>query len=149
MKRSKLLEKLDKATDRAARLSIDRGYPIPETSKRTWVGNTVVEKNKNGLYDILTLDKKKLYSDITVLDVATIVAQRHSSGEFGVVKKVLALENTYSKHHTDMIHYLHCFKGAKRRKDYDSMAILEDKFQISEIRAKKIRDSLSIFKRVK
>jgi hypothetical protein len=44
---------------------------------------------------------------------------------------------------------LHCMRGAIKRKEYDTMAILEDKFQISEIRAKEAKNSISIFKRLK
>ena len=113
------------------------------------VGNTIVKKNVNGFYDILSLDKKLLFRDIIVFDVATIIAQRYSNGEIGVVKKVLTLEEKYSKYRTDMMHYLHCIRGAKQRHDYDTMAVLEDKFQISEIRAKSIRDNISFFKRVR
>jgi hypothetical protein len=40
-------------------------------------------------------------------------------------------------------------KTAKKRKDTERMAILEDKFQSAEMRAKDMRDKISNFKRVK
>ncbi len=149
MNRVELIEKLDKATDRAADLAIQRGMPISSNKSSMWVGSTLVKKNTNGFYDIFSLDKKVLFKDIAVFDIATIIAQRYSSGEFKTIETILVLENKYSKYHTDMLHYLHCMKGAKKRHDYDTMAILEDKFQITEIRAKNTRDNISIFKRVK
>ena len=149
MERTVLLEQLNKATDKAASFAIQRGMPIPGSKSGVWIGNTLVKKNKNGFYDILSLTNEVLYKDIIVFDVATIIAQRYSSGEFTTLKKVLDLEYTYSKHHTDMLHYLHCIRAAKKKSDYDTMAILEDKFQISEMRAKKTRDSITFFKRVR
>ena len=149
MERPELLDRLNKATDKAASYAIQRGLPIPSKKSGIWVGNTFIKKNKKGFYDIFTLDKKQLFSDIMVFDVATIISQRYTNGEFKTIEKVLALEYIYAKHHTDMLHYLHCMKGAKRRNDYNTMAILEDKFQIAESRARKTRDSIVFYKRVK
>lgn len=149
MDRKNLIDKLDRATDKAATLAIERGLPIPAEKSNTWVGKTLIKKNKSGFYDIFSLEKKQLFKDIVVFDIATIIAQRYTDGEFKTIEKVLVLENTYSKYHMDMLHYLHCMKGAKKRHDYDAMAILEDKFQISEIRAKSTKNSIAIFKRLK
>jgi hypothetical protein len=149
MDRTALIEQLDKATDHAASFAIQRGMPITGSKSGIWVGNTIVKRNKNGFYDIFSLNKDILFKNILVFDVATIIAQRYTSGEFKTLKKVLDLESTYAKHHTDMLHYLHCIRAARKRDDYNSMAILEDKFQISEMRAKRTRDSITFFKRVK
>ena len=149
MERAELLEQLEKATDRAAQFAIQRGSPISVSKKRSRIGNMTVEKNSKGFYNVLNMDNKTLYTDISVFDVAVIVAQRYNNGEFSTVKKVLKLENVYFKHHTDMVHYLHCYKGAKKRKDLDKMYILEDKFQTSEQLAKSVRNSISIYKVVK
>ena len=119
-------------------------------SKRsTLIGNVFVEKNVKGFYDVLKFDRSLLYGDISVFDVAIIIAQRYNAGETSAIKKVLYLEERFSKHHTDMIHYLHCMKGAKKNHDNERMAILEDKFQVSESLAKITRDKISVFKRIK
>lgn len=144
-----LLEKLDRATDRAAGMAISRGIPIPVSNRSSLIGNLLVEKNKNDFYDVKTFEGKILYEDISVFDVAVIVAQRHAAGETSVIKQVLFLESKFSKYHTDMVHYLHCIKGAKKSRDNERMAILEDKFQVSEQMAKNTRDRISNFKRVK
>ena len=149
MNRKNLIEKLDKVTDKAASFAIERGLPIPGEKSNTWVGKTLIKKNAHGFYDIFSLDKKQLFKNIIVFDIATIIAQRYTAGEFKVIDKVLVLEDTYSKYHMNMLHYLHCMKGAKRRHDYDTMAILEDKFQVSEMRAKSTKNSIAIFKRLK
>lgn len=146
---TELLEKLDRATDRAAGIAISRGIPIPVSNRASLIGNLLVEKNKNSFYDVKTFEGKILYENISVFDVAVIVAQRHTAGETSVIKHVLSLESKFSKHHTDMIHYLHCMKGAKKSRDNERMAILEDKFQVSEQMAKNTRDKISNFKRVK
>lgn len=149
MGRPELLEKLDKVTDRAANFAISHGYPIPMSKKSTLIGNVFVEKNAKGFYDVLKFDRSLLYGDISVFDVAIIVAQRYNASEFSAIRKVLHLEERFSKHHTDMIHYLHCMKGAKKNHDNERMAILEDKFQVSESLAKITRDKISVFKRIK
>lgn len=147
--RLSLLDKLDKATDRAASFAISKGYPIRISKKSTLIGNTSVEKNANGLYDVISPNKTLMYENISVFDVAVILAQRYNSGETSVIKKVLALEEKFEKHHTDMVHYLNCLKGARKRHDIERMAILEDKFQTAEMLAKSARDGISIFKRIK
>jgi len=149
MERLEILEKLERATDRAATFAISRGYPIPMDKKSTLIGNVFVQKNTKGFYDVLKFDKTPIYEDISVFDVAIIVAQRYNSGETSIIKKVLDLEEKFSKYHTDMIHYLHCIRGAKKNHDHERMAILEDKFQVSETLAKMTRDKISVFKRVK
>jgi len=149
MDRPKLIDKLDKATERAASIAISRGNPIRMSKKSTLVGNTFVEKNNDGFYDVILPNKDKLYEDISVFDVAVIIAQRHNSGDTSTIKKVLSLEGRYAKYHNDMLHYLNCLKGAKKKHDIERMAILEDKFQIAETLAKGARDSISIFKRIK
>ena len=149
MNRSRLIDKLDKVTDKAAALAIKQGVPVKMSKKSTLIGNLFANQNSDGFYDVIVPVKGKVYENISVFDVAVIIAQRYNSGEMAVIKKVLALEERYSKHHTDMIHYLSCLKGAKKNRDIERMAILEDKFQVAEILAKSARDSISIFKRVK
>ena len=149
MSRLDLINKLDKATERAASLAISRGNPIRMSKKSTLVGNTFVEKNTNGFYDVVLPNKDRLYENISVFDIAVIIAQRHNSGEMSTIKRILSLEGRYAKYHNDMLHYLNCLKGAKKKHDIERMAILEDKFQIAEALAKSARDSISNFKRIK
>lgn len=149
MNRTKLLNSLDSATKRAASFAINRGNPIRISKNSTLIGNTLVEKNENGLYDVIISDNVVLYKDISVFDVAVIVAQRHNLGESASIKKVLEYEEIFLKHHNDMLHYLNCLKSAKKRHDIERMAILEDKFQTAEILAKSARNNITSFKRVK
>jgi len=149
MSKADLLDKLERATDRAADLAIQRGMPIPVSKKSIMIGNAIIEKNSQGTYNVLSFNRSKLYENISVFDVAVIVAQRYNQLEFGVIKQVLFLENKFSKYHTDMTHYLNCMKSAKKNCDNERMAILEDKFQVAELLAKDTRDRISVFKRVK
>ena len=149
MERSALLEKLNKATDRAVTFAIQRGVPIVISKKSTLIGNTFIEKNADGLYDVLSFEGHILFGNISVFDIAVIIAQRYISNEMGVIKQVLVLDERFAKYHTDMIHYLNCMKSAQKRHDIERMAILEDKFQIAEQFAKSAKDRLSIFKKVK
>jgi hypothetical protein len=144
-----LLDKLDRVTDRAAAYAIRRGMPVQLSKKSILIGNTFIEKNNTGAYNVLGVDRSILYKDISVFDVAVIVAQKYNEHELGTIKKVLSLEERFSKYHTDMIHYLRCMKSAKKKNDTERMAILEDKFQLAEQFAKDIRDRISVFKRVK
>jgi len=149
MERSNLLENLNIATSKAATYAIQRGSPLSMDKKSIMIGTTFIEKNEFGSYNILSLDKSLLFKDISVFDVAIIVAQRYNLNEHNVIKKVLILEDKFSKYHTDMLHYLHCLKTAKKNHDIERMAILEDKFQQAEQFAKDTRDRISFFKRVK
>lgn len=149
MERPELLDNLDKATDRAATFAIQRGYPIPVSKKSTLIGNMFVDKNKHGMYDVLNFQRTIVYEGISVFDVAVTIAQRCNSNDSGSIKQILYLDDRFAKYRTDMIHYLHCMKGAKKKRDAERMAILEDKFQVAEQLAKNTRDRLTHFKRVK
>jgi hypothetical protein len=144
-----LIDRLDKAADKAVSFAITRGDPIRMSKKSTLIGNTFVEKNKEGLYDVVLPNRSMLFKDISVFDVAVIIAQRYNVGETATIKKVLAQEEVFVKHHNDMLNYLNCLKSAKKRHDIERMAILEDKFQVAEILARNARNSISVFKRVK
>lgn len=148
MNRPDLLNQLNVATDRAALFALQRGVPVPISKKSILIGNVFIEKNKLG-YTVIALDRIRLYENISVFDVAVIVAQRYNAGETSAIKQVLYLEDRFSKYHTDMTHYLSCMKSAKKKNDSERMAILEDKFRVAELLAKNIRDRISSFKRVK
>lgn len=143
-----LLKQLGKATDSAAKLAIQRGYPVPISKNLTLVGNFIVEKNKCELYNILNSSKNILYENISTLDIAVILAQRCNLGERSAVEHILSLEEKYSKFHNDMINYLHCMKTAKKS-DSQRFAILEDKFRMAELLAKNTKEKIAIFKRLK
>jgi len=145
----KFLEAFDDALNRATSIAIKNADPIKKNKNSTYVGTTIVEKNENGLYDVRFINQAILFENLSSFDVAMIVAQRYNTNEHNVIKQVLALDEKYSKYHTDMIHYLHCFKSAKKRNDVEKMCILEDKFQVAEGLAKLTKDRIGFFKRVK
>jgi len=149
MNRQRLIKQLDHAASKATSLAIQRGSPILISKNKVLVGNMCINRNKSGYYDILTLDQAELYSDIYLFEVAIILAQNFGTGDASTTRKVLMLQDRFEKHHTDMIHYLHCMKSAKKRHDIERMVILEDKFQISESHAKNIKNKILTFKRSK
>ena len=144
-----IINKLDKVTSRAAKFALDKGYPLRTSKKEILVGNTIVKKSINGLYDVILPDNTVVYSNIVIFDVAIIIAQRYNLGETSVISNVSKLEERYVKYRNDMMHYLNCLKIAKGRRDLERMAILEDKFQVAEASAKIIRNNIAIFKRIK
>jgi hypothetical protein len=149
MDKPKLLEELDTATNLAASIALKKGVPIPISKKSTLVGNLLIEKNRDGFFDIVNFNKNTLHKDISVFDVAMIVAQKYISNDFSSIKKVLYLESRFVKYHIDMTHYLHCMKSAKKKKDIERYAILQDKFQTAEMLAENIKNNLNVFKTVK
>ena len=149
MDKPKLLEELDTATNLAASIALKKGVPIPISKKSTLVGNLLIEKNKNGFFNIVNSSKKILHEDISVFDVAMIIAQKYISSDLLSIKKVLYLEGKFIKYHIDMTHYLHCMKSAKKKKDFERFAILQDKFQTAEMLAENVKNNLNIFKTTK
>lgn len=149
MDKPRLLEELDTATNLAASMALKKGVPIPISKKSTLVGNLLIEKNKNGFFNIVNSSKKVLHEDISVFDVAMIIAQKYISSDLSSIKKVLYLEGKFIKYHIDMTHYLHCMKSAKKKKDFERFAILQDKFQTAEMLAENVKNNLNIFKTTK
>lgn len=144
-----LLDKFDKATDRAVKIALEKCIPLPVSKKVSLVGNFIIEKQQDGDFTIRAKDQSVLYINISSYDIAVIICQRISSGENSVVLKILELDKNYQRYRSEMLHYLSCMRGATKRADYTRMAILEDKFQMSEIMAKKIKKSISFFKKSK
>jgi hypothetical protein len=150
MEKSMLLARLDKATTTAASILANSTLLSTTSRKSTIVGKVCVIKNLSGSYDILSLDKRyKIHENISLFDIAMIIAQKHNIGDTYSIEKLLFLENRFIKHYNDMKHYLHCMRGTTRNKDFKRLAILEDKFQVSESHAKNIRDNISNFKILK
>ena len=147
--RSKFSEAFDDALNRAATIAIKNSDPVKKNKNSTYVGSTIVEKNENGLYDIKFINQTMLFENLSSFDVAMIIAQRYNTNEQNIIKQVIALDEKYSKHHTAIVHYLHCFKSAKKRNDIEKMCIFEDKFQVAEGLAKLTKDRIAFFKRVK
>ena len=148
MNKTKVLDTLDKVTDDTTIFAIQKGLPLILSKKSALIGNLLIEKNVNSFYDIYLPDKQILFENISSFDVAVIIAQRYNSGEHKIIHEVLELEEKFVKFHTDMVHYLHCMKSAKK-KDSDRLLILEDKFQIAELRARNVKDKIISFKRFK
>lgn len=138
-----LLDRLSIAVDKAAKLVSQHTSTVNNKKTNITVGNVNVIKHKD-TYSIMS-NKTELYKDIPVVDVAIMIAQRHNNKEFKTVDKLLLLVNTFSRYYAEMLTYLHCMKIAKSRNDYIRMAILEDKFHMSEIRAKKTRNEIFIY----
>jgi hypothetical protein len=149
MNRLEILDRLNKAANRAAVFAVERGSIKPMSKKQNVSENAFVEKSKNGFYNVLNSDEDVLYRDISMKAVAEVIAQYCSVNETKSLNRILFLESHFFKHHTDMIHYLNCIKLAKTRNDRERMYILEDKFQIAEIQARELRDEIASFKRVK
>ena len=149
MNKNNLIDKLDKATNRAVALAIDNKMPLPITKNTSVVGNLLVEKNKNGLYNVLTMSRRPVFEDIMVYDVAVILAQRYVGRDNATMTRILDLEKRYAKHHTDMVYYLYNLKSSLKRHDYERALILEDKFKVAEAHAKQLKDQLILFKKIK
>ena len=147
-KKEKLLVSLDTAIRQAAAKAISKSEPIGDKNSCI-VGSLSVKKNDSGLFEVLNVNKEVLHTNISLYYVAVLVAQKFIAGHRTQIKEILELENSYQKFHNDMLHYLHCYKVAKTRNDTGRMSILEDKFQMSEQHAKKIKEKLDFYKRSK
>ena len=144
MNKTALLDKLERATNRAAFIAVDKCYPISIDRSTTRMGEITIRKNNNS-YDIF-LFEKLLFEGIFLFDVATIVAKKYINNDIGTIRKILALEEKFIKHSTDMAHYINCIKGAKKKNDLERVFILEDKFRLSEQMAKNVKDKIQILR---
>ena len=149
MNKKPLIEKLERATNRAVALAIDNKFPLPITKNTTVVGNLLVEKNKKGFYNIASMSRSIIFEDIIVYDVAVILAQRYMDKDRSAVSRIIDLEQKYAKHRTDMIYYLHNLRSSLNRGDIERALILEDKFKLAEAHAKMLKDQLVLFKKLK
>lgn len=145
--KARVLSKLDQAVKKAADLAIRDGVPISINDKITLVGSVYLRKNQDETYDILKLNKNCLYTDINLKEVAVIIAQKYNNDDRSNIKTLLYLDEKYSKYHSDLIHYLHCLKSAKRSQDWERSSILEDKFYEAELMVRSIKDQILFYKR--
>lgn len=145
--KTRVLSKLDQAVKKAADIAIRDGVPIPISDKIILVGSVYLRKNQDETYDILKLNKNCLYTDINLKEVAVIIAQKYNNDDRSNIKNLLYLDEKYSKYHSDLIHYLHCLKSAKRSRDWERLSILEDKFYEAELMVRSIKDQILFYKR--
>lgn len=145
-KKSVLIKALDKVADKTLSSLLQTCTPIPINDRIIMVGNSFVRKNNNKLYDVLSMNKNVIYCDLVTLDIAVIVAEKYSSGKISDLKKVISLEQKYSKYFFDMLNYLHCIKNAKKNKDLERYLILTDKYNEAKIMASTIKENILVFK---
>lgn len=148
MSKNRLLRKLETATDRAAALTVSKGYPVPCNSDKTFVGNTIVVKNSSNLYNIVSLTNQLLYTDIISKDVALVMARYISFNNTPVIDKIISLEKEYTKLHLEMLFYLNSHKKARQAGDYERMYILEDRISNMEYKAKTVRNRILKYNKV-
>lgn len=146
MNKVDMLRKLNNVVEKAALSAIRKCIPLRVSEKSILVGNLVVNKNSNNCYDVLNSDKVVLFKDIISADIAVIIAQKYNNKHFSTIDKILDLEKNYAKYHLDMLHYLNCMRISKKKKNYERLSILEDKFKIAENRAKRYKNGIVIFK---
>lgn len=144
--KNELIKKLDKITDKATLIAIKNALPINLTKNTTLVGKVYITKTSNNFYNIFELNKSLLYENIVTLEIATILAQNYSHGKKSAIRELLILEKQFSKHYLDSVNYLYCIKLARKRKDYERMAILEDKLQTAKYMADHVKRGILFFK---
>ena len=146
MNKADMLKKLSNVVEMTALSAIKKSIPLKFSDKSILVGSLIINKNENNCYDVLNSDKNILFKDIISADIAVIIAQKYNSRNFSTIDKILDLEKNYAKYHLDMLHYLNCMKISKKKKNYERLSILEDKFRIAENRAKRYKNGIVIFK---
>jgi len=143
--KSYLLFLFDNAIEQATQTAILRNQPIPTSKRDTYVGNYLVRKNNNNLYDIKD-GIEVLYENLYMYEAAISIAQRQNQGFDNSIKEIIKIDDDYGKHRNDMMVYLNCYKAAKQRKDIERMSILEDKFYMSEQLSKLVKQRIRRFK---
>lgn len=147
--RAELLTMLNNAVNSVTKSAIRENRPIVVSKKSTLVGMLSVEKTDNNLHLIKKhLATESLYTGITLYESAILIAQSYMRGDITSIKEIIEIDNSYTKHHNDMLHHLSCYKTLKLHNNIDRMVILEDKFYMSEELSKLARSKLSRFKRV-
>lgn len=141
-----LVDKLNRATDKAVSVARQKCLPIHIDKNTTLIDDIVVAKTVTGLYSVRSCSGI-MYTDISSRDIAIIIAQRYKSKEMGVIRKIISLEKEYSKHKQDMMHYLNSLKKASKKNDDCRIAILEDRFYTSEYRAKLVKNKILVYKK--
>ncbi len=141
-----LLKKLDRAADKMVSSAIQQGLPLPISEKIILVGNVYIKKNKESTHDILRLNKSLLESNIYSYTTALIIAQKYNFDDYTNIKKILYLDDQYSKYHSDMINYSRCLKSAKKNNDLERYSVLEDKLAEADMRAKDFLNKIQNYK---
>jgi len=141
-----LLKKLDRATDRVVSVAVKQGVPLPISEKIILVGNVYIRKNRNSTHDILRLNKSLLETDIYSYNAAIIIAQKYNIDDYANIKKILYLDNRYSKYHTDVLNYTRCLSSAKKNNDFERCLVLEDKLAEADLQAKNLLNQITAYK---
>lgn len=147
--RAQLLAMLGNAVNSAAKSAIRENRPIVVSKRNTLVGTLSIEKTTDNTYLIKKSTVTEcLYTSITLYESAVLIAQSYLRGDVAAIKEIVEIDCAYTKHHTDMLHHLSCYRALKLHNNLDRMVILEDKFYMSEELSKLARSRLAKFKRL-
>ena len=145
--KSRMVAILGKVVHSAAKTAVTEAQPMVISRKKTLVGSLVVEKEPSHYYCVCrSTDSYLLYSGIALYETAILVAQSYVLGKKHNIKYLLGADQDYTKHRTDMVHYLECYKRLKESSDIERMQVLEDRFDISEEYSKIARQTITEFK---
>lgn len=117
--------------------------PYPVKIKNTiYVGYFGVNKQANGLYKVFNIVEKKTlhhtFSKAAAIALAKIYATNYSNF---YVKKVLDLDEQYSKHCVDQLFYVNTLKNSK---DIDKIEVAEVRLDITQAKIAEIEQKLNI-----
>lgn len=94
-----------------------------------------------GLYNIKK-GSKDVYSDLKLVETAIIVVKGIYTNNRSTIAEFIGKDKDYAKHVNDIMFYDYSYKTSARKGDKNSLIFL-DRLDISERRAKSIRERIS------
>ena len=110
------------------------------------VGNYIIAKNKNGMFDIYKKNMKNLkHKDIMVFDAAMAIVESLNMNNKRGARQIIEVENEYAHNYMEMLHFKNAYKHSIKMKD-DNADIFANRYIIAKYKAIDARDKLRGFR---
>jgi hypothetical protein len=140
---SSVKESFAELVDRVASEIYENRRMLAKNQKEFVIGDVAVRRRTDNYFDLVRkTDGRKLYSDIYLLEAALLLAKYFQLNNREKIKKVLALECDYVKHHHDMRYFSVTHRNARAERNYDLMDIMQARYQVSKQLARDSKESI-------
>lgn len=115
------------------------------TKNKIAIGNYIIAKNKNGMFDIYKKNMKNLkHKDIMVFDAAMAIVESLNMNNERSAQMVIEVEDEFARNYMDMLHFKNAYNHSI--KEGEDAGVFEDRYIIAKYKAINARDKLKGFR---
>ncbi len=116
------------------------------TKDKIVIGNYIIAKNKNGMFDIYKKNMKNLkHKDIMVFDAAMAIVESLNMNNERSAQMVIEVEDEFARNYMEMLHFKNAYRHSIESND-NNADVFENRYIIAKYKAADARDKLRGFR---